>query len=87
MDVFEFKRPQYVLFRVAVGLGVVTTTVALGLFAYLGTFTRFLADDYCDTVTVNSGPILPILIEQYQTNTDRFSNLLFYCPERISIST
>jgi hypothetical protein len=77
MDVFEFKRPQSVLFRVALGLGVITTTVALGLFAYLGTFTRFLADDYCDTVTVNSGPILPILIEQYETNTDRFSNILF----------
>ena len=77
MDGFEFKRPQSVLFRVALGLGVVTMTVALGLFAYLGTFTRFLADDYCDTVTVNSGPILLILIEQYETYTDRFSNFLF----------
>ena len=77
MSVFEFKRSQAVLFRIAFGLGVVSMTVALGLFAYLGTFTRYLADDYCDTVTVNSGPILPTLIQQYETNTDRFSNLLF----------
>jgi hypothetical protein len=77
MSVFEFKRSQSVLFRVALGLGVVSMTVALGLFAYLGTFTRYLADDYCDTVTVNSGPILQVVIHWYETASDRFSNLLF----------
>jgi len=77
MSVFESKRSQSVLFRVALGLGVVSVTVALGLFAYLGTFTRFLADDYCDTVTVNSGPILQVVIHWYETTSDRFSNLLF----------
>ncbi len=77
MPVFESKRSQSVLFRVALGLGVVSVTIALGLFAYLGTFTRFLADDYCDTVTVNSGPILQVVIHWYETLSDRFSNLLF----------
>ena len=77
MSIFEFKRSQSVLFRVALGLGVVSMTVALGLFAYLGTFTRYLADDYCDTVTVNSGPILQVVIYWYETASDRFSNLLF----------
>ena len=77
MSVFEFKRSQSVLFRVALGLGAASMAVALGLFAYLGTFTRYLADDYCDAVIVNSGPILQEVIRQYETLTDRFSNLLF----------
>ena len=77
MSIFEFKRSQSVLFRVVLGFGAVSMTVALGLFAYLGTFTRYLADDYCDTVTVNSGPILQVVIHWYETASDRFSNLLF----------
>ncbi len=77
MSIFEFKRSQSVLFRVALGLGVVSMTVALGLFAYLGTFTRYLADDYCEAVIVNSVPIVQGVIHQYETVSDRFSNLLF----------
>jgi len=51
-------------------------TIALGLFAYLGTFTRYLADDYCETVAVRSGPILQVVIHWYEAASDRFSNLL-----------
>ena len=36
---FLNSKGRSLFFRVALGLGVVTTTVALGLFAYLGTFT------------------------------------------------
>src|SRR5271157_971878 len=77
MSVFEYKKLQPVLFRVALGLGMISMTIGLGLFAYLGTFTRFLADDYCEAVLVDSGPILQTLIHRYETASDRFSNLLF----------
>ena len=77
MLVFESKRSQSVLFRVALGLGVVSMTIGLGLFAYLSTFTRYLADDYCEAVLVDSGPILQTIIHWYETASDRFSNLLF----------
>ena len=77
MSVFESKRLQSVFFRIVLGLGVASMTIALGLLAYLGTFTRYLADDYCETVTVNSGPVLQVVIHWYETASDRFSNLLF----------
>ena len=77
MSVFEFKRTQSVLFRAALGLGAVSMTIGLGLFAYLGTFTRYLADDYCEAVIAHSGSVLQDLIQRYETISDRFSNLLF----------
>ncbi|HEY9151943.1 MAG TPA: DUF6056 family protein [Anaerolineales bacterium] len=51
-------------------------TTALGLFAYLGTFTRYLADDYCETVLARNG-LIQSLIQRYETVSDRYSNLLF----------
>jgi len=77
MSGFEFNKLRPILFRVALGLGAVSMTVALGMFAYLGTFTRYLADDYCESAAVNSGPILQTVLHQYETVSDRFSNLLF----------
>jgi hypothetical protein len=77
MRVFESTKPQSILFRTVLGIGTVSMTVALGSFAYLGTFTRYLADDYCEAVQVNSGSLLQALIERYETSSDRYSNLLF----------
>ena len=77
MSVFESKKLQPVLFRIALGLGAASMAIALGLFAYLGTFTRYLADDYCEAVIADSGSVLQALIQRYETISDRFSNLLF----------
>ena len=62
-----------------IALGAVTTgtLIALGMLAYLGTFTRYLADDYCDTVLVTGGSVLTALFHRYLTISDRYSNLLF----------
>jgi hypothetical protein len=91
MSIFESKRSQSVLFHVALGIGAASMTIAMGLFAYLGTFTRYLADDYCETVAVNSGPILQVVLHWYETASDRFSNLLlialgeFLLPHNVEI--
>ena len=77
MSFIESKRPQSVLFRVSLGLVAGSMIIALGLFAYLGTFTRYLADDYCETMQVNSGPLLQVMIQNYELVSDRYSNLLF----------
>ncbi|HUH98545.1 MAG TPA: DUF6056 family protein [Anaerolineales bacterium] len=76
MSVVESRRSQSFLFRIALGLGAASMTVALGVFAYLGTFTRYLADDYCETVLARTG-LIQSLIQRYETISDRYSNLLF----------
>jgi Family of unknown function (DUF6056) len=63
--------------RLAIGFSAASALTALGIFAYLGTFTRFLADDYCDTMLVTSGSVLGALLNRYLTVSDRYSNLLF----------
>ncbi len=62
---------------VALWVGAIITLVSVGIFVYLGTFTRYLADDYCDTVVATTGSLLDSLIRRYMTVSDRYSNLLF----------
>ncbi len=63
--------------RAALWFATIIVAISLAMFAYLGTFTRFLADDYCETALVQSGPIIPALVDRYKTISDRYSNLLF----------
>ena len=77
MQLFALSKRGQALQGFALWLGTGIVLVSLGLFAYLGTFTRFLADDYCETTLVRSGPIIPALLERYKTVSDRYSNLLF----------
>ncbi len=77
MQLFDFRRRGTLLQGIAVSISGITAFIALGLFAYLGTFTRYLADDYCEMTRVTSGNILRSLIQRYMTASDRFSNLLF----------
>jgi uncharacterized protein DUF6056 len=67
----------HVLLNLASGLGAAAMAGALGAFAYLGTFTRYLADDYCDTVLVTGGSVWGALLDRYLNISDRYSNLLF----------
>jgi hypothetical protein len=76
MSVFESKRIQTIVSRFALGFGALSMTIGLGLFAYLGTFTRYLADDYCEAVAARKGLLQP-LIQRYLTVSDRYTNLLF----------
>jgi hypothetical protein len=80
-----------IFLRIALGLGTSAVLGALGTFAYLGTFTRYLADDYCDTVVFTNGSVLQALINRYLTISDRYSNILLVglseliLPRRIEI--
>jgi hypothetical protein len=76
MRFFGFSNRGQTLQRVALWLGTASVLVALGMFAYQGTFTRFLADDYCESNNV-AGGVLPALAQRYMTVSDRYSNLLF----------
>src|SRR5512146_3153956 len=62
MQLFDFRRRGAALQGGAVAIGTITTLAALGIFAYLGTFTRYLADDYCEMMRVTSGNIIRALI-------------------------
>ncbi len=77
MQLFDFRRRGTLLQGIAVSLAGIATLVSLGLFAYLGTFTRYLADDYCEAGLAYSGNIVAALIQRYLHVSDRYSNLLF----------
>lgn len=71
------ERKGISLQRIALWIGATLTLVSVGIFVYLGTFTRYLADDYCDTVQATTRPLLAALIQRYLTVSDRYSNLLY----------
>ncbi len=70
-----------ILFRIVVLLNVVAILVFLGVMAYLGTFTRYMADDYCESFSVTSDSPLGAVINRYMDGqwraSNRYSNLLF----------
>jgi hypothetical protein len=77
MREMKFSMSRTNLIPILAGAGFATMAASLALFAWLGTFTRFRADDYCDMALLQSGPLLNGLWNRYQTSSDRFSNLLF----------
>jgi Family of unknown function (DUF6056) len=77
MSISTTSKTSAVFLNIAAGITAACALAALSIFAYLGTFTRFLADDYCDTMLVTGGPVLGALLNRYLTVSDRYSNLLF----------
>ena len=55
--------------------GVVAMTAALAVYAYLGFFSRYMADDYCLLVDLKFGDILTNSVNKYFFKSNRFSNL------------
>ena len=70
-----------ILLRIVVLLFVMATLIYLGVMAYLGTFTRYMADDYCETYSTLTYSPLGAVIIRYEEGqwraANRFSNLLF----------
>ncbi|MDP2778541.1 MAG: DUF6056 family protein, partial [Anaerolineales bacterium] len=70
-------------FRYIVWIGVLAMLAAIGMYVYLGTFSRYLSDDYCEAVRVNksSSPVTAVIerytAESWPRATMRYSNLLF----------
>lgn len=79
---FEAKRFAPPLFRYAIWAGIAALLAAVLQFAYLGLFSRYLADDYCEAVRVRGSFPLNAVIERYTAEawpraTVRYSNLFF----------
>ena len=74
-DNFQIKTSVFM--RIALGVGTAAILITLGVFAYLGTFTRYLADDYCDTTDATSGSVIRAQINRYLTTSNRYSNFFF----------
>ena len=65
------------LFHAVVFANIISMSLYLGETAYLGTFTRYMSDDYCEVALFQSGNVLDNLLNRYLTVSDRFSNILF----------
>ena len=56
-------------------------SIGVGMYVYLGVFTRPLADDYCETLHVTGGSLLEAVFERYSIGAwraaNRYSNILF----------
>lgn len=62
-------------YQAVIVLGNLITAAALLVFAYLGTFTRYLADDYCLSVFLMGSNTFQATIRSYIVWSDRYSNL------------
>lgn len=56
-------------------LGILAATFALAVYMYIGLFTRYLSDDYCLLIDLQSGNLLTASWEKYLFSSNRFSNL------------
>lgn len=57
---------------------ILATLVALALYGYLGTFSRYGSDDYClSAFYYSDGNLLSKLIDRYQNASGRYTNILF----------
>ncbi|HCR71134.1 MAG TPA: hypothetical protein DIW23_06795 [Anaerolineae bacterium] len=70
-----------VFYKYILILGNVAMSIAVGLYAYLGSFSRYLSDDYCETVRMTSNTLINAVVERYSIGAwraaNRYSNILF----------
>ncbi len=78
---FELKNNETVFFRYIMGLCAFAMLVAIGVYAYLGIFSRYLSDDYCEAVVVKHSNPVGAVLERYTDGSwraaNRYSNLMF----------
>jgi hypothetical protein len=77
----EVKTFEFIFTRYVLGLAILAVIIAVGVFAYLGSFSRYLADDYCEAVRVRRSSPVDATIERYLAGAhraaNRYSNILF----------
>ncbi len=61
--------------NIVIWTGIFAAAVALAVYIYLGTFTRYMADDYCLLVDLNHGNLFTASYQKYLSSSNRFSNL------------
>jgi len=66
------------VFATIIGLMIVTELFAVGVLSYLGTFSRHIADDYCESAALKNESVLSAVLDRYVSGgSNRYSNLLF----------
>ena len=69
------------VFRAVLLISLLSTLVAVGVYAYLGSFSRYLADDYCEAVRVTTVSPFQAVLDRYSDgafrSANRYSNILF----------
>lgn len=71
----KFSEEPY--FWLALSLGILTTSIGLALYAYLGTFSRYGSDDYCLTAFFLQDDLVSRMIRRYFVTSGRYTNILF----------
>lgn len=57
---------------------ILAVLVALGLYAYLGIFSRYTSDDYClSAFFLQEADFVSTMTERYETSSSRYTNILF----------
>jgi hypothetical protein len=79
---FEIKNYETKYFSYVMGICALAVLVVIGLYAYLGVFSRYLGDDYCEAMLFKDSSPVSAVVERYTTGnwpraTMRYSNLLF----------
>jgi hypothetical protein len=64
-------------FNLALFLGALTTSIALALYGYLGTFSRYGSDDYCLSAFFLQEDLFAAFLQRYFSASSRFTNILF----------
>jgi hypothetical protein len=67
--------PSKKILTYLVWLGILATTTTLAVYAYLGIFSRYMADDYCLLVDLKFNDVFTSSWDKYLTGSNRFSNL------------
>lgn len=69
------------VFRVVLLLSIAAMLTAVGVYAYLGSFSRYIADDYCEAVRVTTVSPFQAVLDRYSDgafrSANRYSNILF----------
>jgi len=65
------------LLQVALIIPSAAMVAGLGVFAYLGIFSRYGSDDYCLTAFFLRGDFLDIMTRRYFVSSSRYANILF----------
>lgn len=74
----ETGRIDRKILPLVVGVGILTTLIALALYGYLGTFSRYGGDDYClSAFFYQEGSLVDLMVDRYMTSSSRYTNILF----------
>jgi len=78
---FEIKNYKKQFFQIIIGICALAMLSVMAVYSYLGIYSRYIADDYCEAVRVTRSSPISAVVERYQAGdwraANRYSNLLF----------